>query len=511
MTKNSLAEAAFETNMEQKGILKWIEKVGNKLPHPFMLFVYLCGIFTVISAILAWLDVSVAHPGTGEDAAVKSLLSVEGIHWILTSMLTNFTSFPALGLVLGMTLGIGLAEKVGLIQAVLRASVVRVPKVLVSFAVVFIGTLGNIASDASVAIIPPMGALIFLAVGRHPLAGYAAGVAGWGIGFTANLFIAGTDALLSGISTEAVKIINPDMAVSPIDNWYFMAASTFILSALGAWITDKIVEPRLGTYKGNENAKMESFTVKEKLALKVTGITALLYVAMIALLVVPEGAILRDPETGGVLTSPFLKGIIPIILLFFIITSAVYGKMVGTVKSTSDVPRLMTESVQMMAGFIVLVFAAAQFVAFFNWSNMGIVMAVSGSDFLKSINMTGFPVIIVFILFVTTMNLFIGSGSALWAMLAPVFIPMFMLLDYSPGFIQVAFRIADSSTNMISPVNPYIPLVLAYYQQYKKDAGLGTVFSTMMPYTLLYLLVWIIQLAIWYVLGLPFGPGVYAK
>ncbi|MGG7619018.1 AbgT family transporter [Bacillus coreaensis] len=511
MTKHSLGDGVVESNVEQKGILKWIEKAGNKLPHPFMLFVYLCVIFMVLSAILAAMKISVIHPGTGEDTAIKSLLSQEGIGWLLTNMLGNFTSFPALGLVLGMTLGIGLAEKVGLIQAVLRGTVVKVPKRFVSFAVVFVGTLGNIASDASIAVIPPMGALIFLAMGRHPLAGYAAGVAGWGIGFTANLFIAGTDALLSGISTQAAKIVNPETVVTPVDNWFFMSASVFILSFLGAWITDKMIEPRLGVYKGDKTITMESFSSKEKRALKFTGITALIYLVIIALLVVPEGGLLRDPETGGVLTSPFLKGIIPIILLFFVLTSSVYGKIVGVIKTTSDIPKLMAESIQMMAGFIVLVFAAAQFVAFFNWSNMGIVLAVNGSDFLKSINMTGFPIIVLFILFVTTMNLFIASGSALWAMLAPVFIPMFMLLEFNPGFVQIAFRIADSSTNMISPVNPYLPLVLAFYQQYKKDAGLGTVFSTMMPYTILYLIVWIIQLAIWYALGLPIGPGVFAR
>ncbi|WP_134700887.1 AbgT family transporter [Ammoniphilus sp. YIM 78166] len=495
---------------EQKGILKWIEKTGNKFPHPFMLFVYLCGIFIVISAVLGAMKVSVVHPGTGETATVKSLLSQEGVHWILTNMLKNFTSFPALGLVLGMTLGIGIAEKVGLIQGVLRALISKVPKAMLSFAVVLIGILGNLASDAAIAIIPPMGAMIFLAMGRHPLAGFAAGVAGWGAGFTANLFIAGTDALLSGISTEAVKTVNPDFVVTPIDNWFFMSASVFILAILGAWVTDKLVEPRLGTYQG-DHIKMEAFTAKERRALKATGITALIFIAIIALLVVPEGAFLRDPKTGGILTSPFLKGIIPIILLFFIVTSTVYGKIVGVIQTSSDIPKLMTESMKMMAGFIVLVFAASQFIAFFDWTNVGIVMAVNGSEFLKSINMTGFSVIVVFILFVAIMNLFIASGSAMWAMLAPVFIPMFMLLDYHPAFVQVAFRVADSSTNMITPMNPYLPLVLAYYQQYKKDSGMGTVFSTMMPYAILFLLIWIVQMAVWYFLGLPFGPGVYAK
>ncbi|MGE7665186.1 AbgT family transporter [Ureibacillus composti] len=511
MVKETVDVQPAVAEVEHKGILKWIETVGNKLPHPFMLFVYLCGIFIIISVVLAAMNVSVTHPVSGENVVVKSLLSQEGVHWILTNMLTNFTSFPPLGLILAMTLGIGLAEKVGLIQAVLRAMVSNVPKALVAYAVVFIGILGNIASDAAIAVIPVMGAMIFLAVGRHPLAGFAAGVAGWGAGFTANIMIAGTDALISGISTQAVQAINADLVVTPVDNWFFMSVSTFVLAILGGWITDKFVEPRLGTYNGNVKMSMEPFTDKEKRALKATGLTALAFIAFLAFLVVPENGFLRDPETGGILSSPFIKGIIPIILIFFILTSVVYGKVVGVIKSSADVPAFMTEMIKSMASFIVLVFVIAQFVAFFNWTNLSVVLAVNGSEFLESINLTGFPAIILFILFVSLMNLFITSGSAMWSMLAPVFIPMFMLIGYNPAFVQVAYRIADSSTNMITPMSPYLPLILAYYQQYKKDAGIGTYFSTMIPYALSFLIVWVIMLFIWFTLGLPLGPGVTAK
>jgi len=509
--KESVDVQPTTSEVEHKGILKWIETVGNKLPDPFMLFVYLCGIFMVISAVLAAMNVSVTHPVSGENVVAKSLLSQEGIHWILTSMLTNFTSFPPLGLVLAMVLGIGIAEKVGLIQAVLRAMVSNVPKALVGYAVVFIGILGNIASDAAIVIIPVMGAMIFLAVGRHPLAGFAAGIAGWGAGFTANIMIAGTDALISGISTQAVQAIDPNFVVTPVANWYFMSASTIILAILGGWITDKFVEPRLGAYTGKQQMSMEPFTDKEKRALKATGLTALAFVALILFLIVPENGFLRDPETGGILSSPLIKGVIPIILVFFVLTSVVYGKMVGVIKSSADVPAFMAEMMKSMSGFIVLVFVIAQFVAFFNWTNISVVMAVNGSEFLKSINLTGFSAILLFILFVTVMNLFIASGSAMWSMLAPVFIPMFMLLDYNPAFIQVAFRVADSSTNMITPMNAYLPLILAYYQQYKKDAGIGTYFSTMIPYAFAFLIVWTIQLFIWYMLGLPLGPGAGIK
>ncbi|QHZ57119.1 AbgT family transporter [Brevibacillus sp. NSP2.1] len=496
---------------QQRGILKWIETVGNKLPHPFMLFVILCLALMVISAILSAMNLSVVHPGKGEAVAVKSLLSVEGIHWILTSMLKNFIEFPALGLVLAMTLGIGLAEKVGLLTSVLRKMMARVPKAIVSYAVVFVGVLGNLASDAAMVIIPPLGGLVFLAMGRHPIAGFAAGMAGVSSGFTANLFIAGTDALLSGISTEVARTIDPNAVVTPVDNWFFMSASVFFLAFAGGWITDKIIEPRLGTYQGDRNVQFDELTLQENKALRHAGIAALVFVVILALLVVPEGALLRDPKTGDFLTSPFLKGIIPFILLFFVTVSYVYGRAMGLMKTSKDMPHYMSEAIKDMSGFIVLAFTAAQFIAFFNWSNIGILMAVNGAEFMKSVGLTGLPVVIAFSLFTGICSLFITSGSALWAILAPVFMPMLMLLDYHPAFIQVAYRIADSATNTISPVNPYLPLILAFYQKYNKNAGMGTIFSTMMPYAIVFLVIWLIQMAIWYYAGLPVGPGVYPR
>ena len=505
MAKN-VASVQQNPQLEQKGILKWIEKVGNKLPHPFMLFVYLCLIIMVLSAVLA--GVSVVHPGDGKTIVVQSLLTQEGFHWMLTSAVKNFTEFPPLGLVLGMVLGIGLAERVGLIEAVLRKMMSGVPKQLLSFSVVFVGVLGNLASDAAWVIIPPIGALLFLAAGRHPIAGFAAAAAGVGSGFTANLFIAGTDALLSGIADKVAKTIDPNIGVSPVDNWYFMAVSVFILALIGAWITDKIIEPRLGVYQGESKETLTALSENENKALKWAGIAALVYIGIVAMLVVPEGALLRDPETGAILNSPFLKGIIPLIMLFFITVSVTYGLKVGRIKSQADVPKLMGESIKDMSGFIVLVFVIAQFIAYFNWSNIGIMLAVKGAEFLNSINLTGFPVLLGFSLLTCVVSLFVASGSALWALLAPVFIPMLMLMDFHPAFIQVAYRIADSATNTITPMNPYLPMMLVYYQQYKKDSGLGTVISTMLPYAVAFYAVWVVMMFIWYVFGLPIGPGV---
>ncbi|MGP3560206.1 MULTISPECIES: AbgT family transporter [Geobacillus] len=496
------------TPPEQKGILRWIERVGNKLPHPFMLFIYLAITVMILSALLA--GMSVTHPGNGETVVVKSLLTQEGIAWALTNAIGNFADFPPLGLVLAMVLGIGLAERVGLIEAVLRKMMISVPKALLSISVVFVGVLGNLASDAAWVIIPPVGAMLFAAVGRHPLAGFAAAAAGVGSGFTANLFIAGTDALLSGISTEVAKTIDANAVVTPVDNWFFMAISVFVLALIGAWITDKIIEPRLGVYEGENQASVAKLSDLENKALKWTGITALAYILVIALLIVPEGGLLRDPETGGILNSPFLKGIIPIILLFFIVVSVTYGRKMGRIKSQGDVPKLMGESIKDMSGFIVLVFVIAQFISFFNWSNLGILLAVKGADFLKSMDLTGFPVLLGFSLLTVVLSMFIASGSALWAVLAPVFVPMLMLLDFHPAFIQVAYRIADSATNTITPMNPYLPMMLAYYQRYKKDAGFGTVLSTMLPYAIMFYVAWVVMMLVWYMFDLPIGPGISA-
>ncbi|UFJ39601.1 AbgT family transporter [Brevibacillus humidisoli] len=505
---NHMTELNPSKQNGQKGFLKWVEVVGNKLPHPFMLFLYLALGMMVLSAILASFGVTVVHPGKGETIAVKSLLSTEGFHWILTSMLTNFTGFKPLGLVLAMALGIGLAERVGLIQAILRKMILKVPARIVTFTVVFSGILGNLASDAAFVIIPPLGAMVFLALGRHPLAGLAAGFAGVGSGFTANIFVAGTDALLSGISTEVAKTIDPNVAISPLANWYFMVFSTLFLSLLGTWITEKIVEPRLGQYSGNKTARLENLTETENKALRATGMAAAIFLVILALLVVPEGAILRDPEQGTIIPSPFLKGIIPIILLFFVTVATTFGIKTGQIKSQKDVPRFMTDAIKDMSSFIVMVFAAAQFIAFFNWSNVGVYIAVNGAELLTSINLTGLPVVVGFTLLAALLNLFIFSGSAQWALMAPVFIPMFMLLDYHPAFIQLAYRIADSSTNTISPLNPYMPMILMYMQEYKKEAGLGTLISMMMPYAMIFLTMWTVLMIVWYLFGLPLGPGV---
>ncbi|MGN4124685.1 AbgT family transporter [Lysinibacillus sphaericus] len=484
-----------------------IEKVGNKLPHPFMLFFYLTVVLVVVSAVLGTMQAAVTHPNTGEEVVVQNLLSKDGLRYILANTLTNFTGFAPLGLVLTMMLGIGLSEKVGLFSALMTKAITKTPKKIVTFMVVFIGILGNIASDAAFVVIPPLAALVFLSLGRHPLAGLAAGLAGAGIGFTANILIAGTDALLSGITTEIAKGIIPDMIVSPLDNWFFMSASTFLLAFLGALVTDKFVEPRLGAYNGEKKAESTALTALENRALRNTGIVALLYIFIILVLIfMPNSPLLNDD--GTILRSPFLSGIVPILFMFFLVTGITYGISVKKITKTADVPEIMTLAIKDLSSYIVLIFMIAQFIGYFNWTNIATWMAVHLADFLTMINLTNVFSIVLFVLLVALLSLFIISGSALWSLVAPIFVPTFMVLGYHPAFIQLAYRIGESSTNMVTPLNTYFAIILGFVQVYNKRAGIGTLMSLMIPYTLVFLIAWILLMLVFVFFNVPIGPGV---
>ncbi|MBE1555807.1 AbgT family transporter [Sporosarcina limicola] len=491
----------------QKGFLAAVERAGNKLPDPFMLFVYLAVFVIVTSCIVSLFNVSVVHPKTEEVLAIKSLLSGEGIQYILTSMLTNFTGFAPLGLVLAMMIGIGLAERVGLLEATIKRTIMKAPKRLVSFTIVFVGIMGNIASDAAFVIIPPLAAMVYYTIGRHPLAGLAAGFSGVGAGFTANLIINGTDGLLSGISTEAIKTFDPTMVVTPVDNYYFMAVSVFILAIAGAILTDKFVEPRLGKFTRKLDKKMAAPSEHEGRGLRNAGIAGFLYIALLAVGLFWPSSVLRN-EDGGLIPSTFLDGIIPIILFFFIVVGITYGRTTGKIETSRDIPKFMSEAMKDMSGYIVLIFAAAQFISYFNWSNLGVWVAVSGANFLQNIGLTGISVILGYIIFTALLNLIIFSGSAKWALEAPIFIPLFAFLGYHPAFVQVAYRIADSSTNIITPMNPYLVIILSFMREYEPKAGLGTLMALMLPYSLTFLVIWIVQLIVFIMFGIPFGPGI---
>ncbi|SEI96727.1 aminobenzoyl-glutamate transport protein [Bhargavaea ginsengi] len=490
--------------------LDTIETVGNKLPHPVTLFAGLALLVLVLSAIVSSFGISVEHPGKeGEIIEVKNLLNKEGIHYIFTSMTDNFIGFAPLGVVLLTMLGIGVAEHSGLISALLRGFVMSVPKRLITLGLVFAGVMSSVASDAGYVVLPPLGAVIFAALGRHPLAGLAAAFAGVSGGFSANLLLSGTDALLGELTILGAAIIDPAYAdgMNIAMNYYFIIISVFVLTFVGAWITEKIVEPRLGEYKGEFRESMDKLTAVEKKGLVWATVSVVVASALMALLVLIPGAPLRGDEADmPIIRSPFMSSLVPIIAILFFIPGLVYGMVTKAIRNDKDVAEMMGKTMASMGMFIVLSFTAAQFVAYFSESNMGLVLGVYGAEFLQSINLTGIPLVLLFILIAAFINLFIGSASAKWAMMAPIFVPIMMQLGYSPELTQMAYRIADSSTNIISPLMTYFAIIIAFAQKYDKKMGIGTLVSTMFPYSMAFLLVWSAVLIIWMLLGLPLGP-----
>ena len=500
---------------ERKGLfqrfLDMIETVGNKLPHPVTLFAVLALLVVVLSGVISAFNISVEHPGEpGEMVEVKSLFSGEGINYIFTNMTDNFIGFAPLGVVLVTMLGIGLAERTGLISAVLRGFVLSVPKRLITLGLVFAGVMSSVASDAGYVVLPPLGAVIFAALGRHPLAGLAAAFAGVSAGFSANLFLSGTDALLGELTIDAAAIIDPTYAESMniAMNWWFIAASVFLLTFVGAWVTEKIVEPRLGEYKGDYRENLEGLKPIEKKGMLWAMIAMVVTAILAVFLVFPEGAPMRGDEMDQpIIKSPFMSSLVPIIAILFLVPGYVYGKVTKVIRNDKDVAGQMADTMASMGMFIVLAFTAGQFVAFFNESNMGLVLGVYGAKFLDSINVTGIPLILIFILIAAFINLFIGSASAKWAMMAPVFVPIMMQLGYSPELTQMAYRVADSSTNIITPLMTYFAIIIAFAQKYDKKMGIGTMISVMLPYSMIFLVTWTVMLIVWMLFGIDLGPG----
>ncbi len=490
-------------------MLNWTERAGNALPHPatlFAIFALAALIFSAIGYVLGW---EVIHPGTNEIVRAVNLLSKEGIHRVLLEMVDNFTGFAPLGIVLVAMLGIGIAEHSGLINAVIRLFVLNSPKHLLTFVVVFTGVLSNVASDIGYVLLIPLSGVIFIAVGRHPIAGMAAAFAGVSGGFSANLVLGTIDPLLAGLSQEAAGILDPAYEVNPTANYYFMVISTFVIAFAGTFVTEKIVEPRLGTYKGDLGKDGNSFdrlSGKEKKGLLISLIVILIITIISLIGIIPEDGFLRGSD-GSMLSSPLIRGVVAILFITAAAIGITYGFVTGTYKNDSDVAKGMAVSMKTLATYIVIVFFAAQFVAYFKWSNLGIILAVRGADVLMSLDIGLIPLMILFILLSAAINMLMGSASAKWAILAPVFIPMFMIMGYSPELSQVVYRIGDSVTNIISPMMSFFVLIIAYFQKYDSKAGIGTIIATMIPYSFVFLILWILLLVAWLGLGLPLGPG----
>jgi len=486
-------------------ILNGIERVGNKLPQPIILFFILAGFVLFISWFISLFNVAVQHPGTGETIEAINLLSKSGLQRVFTEAVNNFTQFAPLGVVLVAMLGVGIADKSGLITAALKKLVMGAPDRYITAVVVFAGIMSNLALDAGYVVLVPLGAIIFAAKDRHPLVGLAAAFAGVSGGFSANLIISALDPLLAGLSTEAAQLIDKSYTVLPTANWYFMIASTFLVTVVGTWVTEKIVAPRFGEYHGEHSEEMDKIKPEESRGLKSAIIWTIITIIGIAVL---SHFVLRG-ENGDLIATitPFVHSMVPLIAIFFFIPGIAYGKTAGTIKNSDDVADYFEETMADMGGYIALAFAAGQFVSYFSWSNLGTILAIKGADFLQAINFTGLPLILVFIFVAALINIFIGSATAKWAIMAPVFVPMLMQLDYSPEFAQMAYRIGDSTTNIISPLMPYFAIIIAFAKKYDDELGIGTLISTMLPYSVAFFIAWAVLLVIWFVFNLPIGPG----
>ncbi|MET4695412.1 AbgT family transporter [Endozoicomonas lisbonensis] len=499
-----------------------VEWLGNLLPHPITLFALFAVGIVVLSGLASWAGLSVVDPrpegapgrAAGGIIEVVNLLSADGLRMIVSNLVRNFTGFAPLGTVLVALLGVGIAEHSGLLSAAVRSLVMKASRHTVTMIVVFAGVISNTAAELGYVVLIPLAAMIFHSLGRHPIAGLAAAFAGVSGGYSANLLIGTVDPLLSGITEAAAQIIDPTYAVGPEVNWYFMMLSTFMITFVGSWVTTRIVEPQLGEYNSNDASidlseeKMEEVSAVEKRGLKLAGVSLVILTALIAMTVVPESGILRHPETGAIAGSPFLRGIVAMILVFFAVPGIVYGKVVGTIRNDRDVIDCMSKSMSTMGMYIVLVFFAAQFVAYFSMTNFGTIFAVLGAEFLQSIGLTGPLLFLFFILMCGFVNLMIGSASAQWAVTAPIFVPMLMLVGYAPEVIQAAYRIGDSVTNIITPMMSYFGLIVSFATRYKKDLGIGTLVSVMLPYSLFFLIGWSLLFFLWvFGLDMPVGPG----
>ena len=505
------------TDTGSTGIIRWIEKMGNKLPHPFWIFVWICIIIVILSALTAFLGVSATDPSTGKVIEVINLISGEGLRRFLEEMVINFAHFAPFGLVLVMLMGVSIAERSGLLAVSLRTVAFSVPRKIVLPVIFIIGACGNIGSDAGIVIVPPIAALIFTQMGLNPIAGLIAGYAGATAGFTANFFIAGTDVLLAGISTEITQQMADPIEVSATANWYFMIVSTLFLSFGGAFIARKYTIPRCNKFSFTTNTDHPvsdgKLSAEEKKGLRHAGIALLILATIIAIMVIPSGAPLRNQVTGGIVPSPFLKGLVPILFFLFAIPGYYYGKATGSIKNANDVLKHMEHGMKELSGYIVLMLVVAQFISLFSWSRLDTILAIHGAEFLYSTGLTGPLMFTMFMIIVALLNIFLGSGSAKWAIFAPIFIPMLAQLGYNPAFVQLMYRVGDSITNCVTPLYVYFPLLLGWIQKYNKNIGIGTIVSLLIPYAVILFVMWVILVFAWYGLNLPIGvgEGIYLK
>lgn len=499
------------------GFLTTIERVGNMVPHPAIIFFVLIGIVVVLSVILSWIGWSatyeavdpVTHEVVTQTTTVRSLLSAEGIRFLFTSIVPNFMGFGAVGVIIVAMIGVGVAEESGLIATLVRKIVEIAPRSIFTFIIVMLGIVSSIAADAGYLVLVPLGAAAFHSLGRHPLAGLAAAFGGVAAVFLVNLFVTPTDALLAEMTNDAIRLVDPAREVTLVGNLYFMIASSIVMGIICTILTEKVVEPHLGPYEGGVPVEAaEALSPEQSRGLRYAGWGLLGYIVVVGLLLVPPGAPLRHPETGEILSgSPFMSGLIVQISALFFTVGYCYGKGAGTVKDLTAAINMVVKTFSGMAGLIFLLLVISQFIAFFSFTNIATVLAANLADFLETVPLGAVSYIIIFVLVIVLIDLLITGAVAKWAIFAPVFIPLFMRLGGDPDLVLAAYRVGDSTPNVITPLNVYLGVMVGFAAKYQKDAGIGTIVSLMLPYTVVLTVLWTALLVGWYLLGLPLGPG----
>ena len=502
------AEPALARTFFQRQLAR-VERLGNLLPHPATLFLLLAALMVVLSWLLSIAGVGVEHPVTHKTVGAVNLLSVDGLRRLITGLLPNFINFAPLGPVLVCLLGLAAAGHSGLLGACVRLVVNRTPRRWLTWVVVGCGAMSHTAGDIGYVLLLPLSMALFHALGRHPLAGLAAAFSGVSGGFAANLLISTSDVVLAGLTQEAARIVDPKYTVNAMANYYFLGASVFLVTALGAFVTERLVEPRLGRYEGEAPAQdLQPLSAAERRGLAwALGVFVALG-ALVAAGLIPEGGVLQDPAKPGFINSYFIKGLVFFIFVLGLAPAVAYGLATGSIRRDVDVYRAMQRTMELAAPYLVVVFFIAQFVNLFAWSNVGVILAVKGAAVLQSLQLGPITLIVGLILLTAATDIFLGSASAKWAILAPVFVPMFMLLGYSPEMTQVAYRVGDSLMNVVTPLASNFPLVLMFAQRYAPKAGIGTMVALMLPYSLTFTVGWTLMLVLWLQAGWPIGPGV---
>ena len=492
------------------GFLGTVERIGNKLPDPAVLFIALLFIVWVLSWLLSYVTFDVIDPRSGEALTIQNLLTGSSFTEFLSVMVTNFSHFHPVGVVLVAMLGNGVAEHTGFINAAIRSLLNVTPAKLLTPMVILVGIVSHSAVDAGYVLVIPLGGVIFYAAGRHPLAGIAAAFAGVSGGFSANFVPSSLDPLLQGLTQAGAHILDTSVVVNPLNNYFFTTASSVIIIGLGWWITDRIVEPRIKATEVDGDAEdlpeMHDLADNERKGLRWALIAMVVGIVILVATALPEGSAWRS--TDGQLTAstaPMMRAIVSLIFLLFLVPGVVFGIVSGSMKSSKDMIEGMTHSMHGMAYYLVIMFFIAQFVYAFGQSNLGVLLALKGAEFLKALN-AGASITIIGIIFLTAfVNIFVGSASGKWGLLAPIFVPMLMSLGISPDLTQAAYRVGDSSTNIITPLMPYFPLVVVYCQRYVKNTGIGTLTAMMLPYSMWFLVTWTIFLLLYFAAGFPLG------